>query len=63
MLITDYLTFNSQTYPDSEAITYIDPNDQKKCISWKEFNNISNRVANFLKNRNIYNLLFFFMLH
>ena len=52
MLITDYLLLNAQKYPDAEAITYIDYNNCREQISWKDFDTMSNQVANFLKSQN-----------
>lgn len=53
MLITDYLLLNAQKYPDAEAITYIDSNNRREQISWKDFDTMSNQVANFLRSQNI----------
>ena len=53
MLITDYLTLNAQKYPNSEAIAYIDSNNQRSSISWGELDTLSNQVANLLKRKNI----------
>lgn len=53
MLITDYLKFNAKKYPNSEAIVYIDENEKRLCMSWKEFDVMSNQVANFLISKGI----------
>lgn len=53
MLITDFLKINAQKHPNSEAIVYIDANNERLSMSWKEFDLISNQVANFLKSENI----------
>jgi long-chain acyl-CoA synthetase len=54
MTITEMLARNARMYPDSPALIEITPSkNQRKTITWKEFDNNANRVANALITRGV----------
>jgi long-chain acyl-CoA synthetase len=54
MTITEILARNARLYPDSPALIEIAPSKNfRKTITWKEFNDNANRVANALIERGI----------
>ncbi len=54
MNIPDMIERNSRMYPDETALLDIDPIENiRKAVTWKEFNNRINRVANALIDRGI----------
>lgn len=54
MTITEILARNARLYPDSPALIEITPSKNlRKMITWKEFNDRANRVANALIERGI----------
>ncbi|MCI9142902.1 MAG: acyl--CoA ligase [Lachnospiraceae bacterium] len=48
MPITEYLFINAQKYGEEEAIAYIAPNSKRYYLTWSEFNDCSNKIANML---------------
>jgi acyl-CoA synthetase (AMP-forming)/AMP-acid ligase II len=54
MTITEILARNARLYPDSTALVEITPSKNlRKTITWKEFNDRANKVANALLERGI----------
>jgi acyl-CoA synthetase (AMP-forming)/AMP-acid ligase II len=54
MTITEILARNARLYPDSIALTELTPSKGlKRSITWKEFNDRANRVANALMERGV----------
>ena len=54
MTITEMLVRNARLYPNATALTEITPSKNlKKNVTWKEFNDRANKVANYLIGKGI----------
>ena len=54
MTITEMLARNARLYPDSIALTELTPSKNlRRNITWKEFDDNANRVANALIDRGV----------
>lgn len=54
MIITEILARNARLFPDDTALVERDPaNASRKCITWKDFDSFSSRIANGLIKRGL----------
>ena len=50
MNFAKYGIVNAKKYPEKEYLVEVRPPKQRRSLTWREYNEETNRVANFLKN-------------